>query len=56
MISKTDSATATKRGVSLGSRVKAGQIVTNHNQPGKGMRVRSCVKAGYMLNFTKIEY
>ena len=66
MSSTTTSKPATKSGLRIKSRVKAGSeiIVTkdldissrsNHNQTAKGLRVKSRVKAG-SLNFTKITF
>jgi hypothetical protein len=43
---KTTSTAATKSGIRIKSRVKAGAITLNHNQTVKGMRVKSRVKAG----------
>ena len=46
MISTKPSTAATKRGISIKSRVKAGSIGPQHNQTAKGLRVKSRVKAG----------
>jgi hypothetical protein len=61
MASKKTSKAATKGGIKVKSRVKAGdgngngnRIVSNHNQAAKGLRVTSRVKAG--LNFAAIKY
>ena len=46
MISTKASKVATKRGIRITSRVKAGGLTFNHNQAAKGQRVKSRVKAG----------
>ena len=45
----------TKSGVRIKTRVKAGRIVSNHNQSAKGLRVKTGVKAGLSLNFAAIK-
>ena len=49
--SKNTSKAATKSGISIKSRVKAGdgkgtRIVSNHNQAASGLRIKSRIKAG----------
>ena len=47
MTSKNTSKAATKSGVRIKSRVKAGGLdTTNHNQTSRGIRIKSRIKAG----------
>ena len=51
MNSTTTSTAATKSGISIKSRVKAGGITgTNHNQAVKGLCIKSGVRAGIKLS------
>lgn len=49
MIRTTTSKTPTRSGIRIKSTVKAGRIISNHNQAAKGLRVKSNVKAGRVV-------